>query len=829
MTSLALENYNPRARGYWMVLVALGAAAFAGSVWNVAGLNSHMLVTFGIGIVAVSLAGLFPVVMPGSRLALAGGELFIFLILLLFGVQAAVVAAACEAAVISWRASSKWTSRIGGPALASLSMAACGNGFMLLLTGIEHGQAPSVAALFGSLAVFAFCYAALSTLLMSTLISLMRNQPIRLGQWFRDYAWVGLAYALCASIAGILLITSRAIGLVAIFVAVPIVSMFLATLHFYLRSRETIREAELTTKHLDEISRSEERFHSAFTHSAIGMALVGTDLTVQQVNKSFCDMLGYDSESLVGQQVTDFVDPLHRPRMVDALKFLIDDEGRISDEYDWEHRDGSTVCGSLHVGYFSDWRTASRLMIFQLQDVTARRRAEARLLHVAYHDDLTGLPNRAQFHEVLRDAIARFDAHEGGRFCVMYLDFDRFKVINDSLGHKAGDTLLEIVADRMRRSLKHGDVLARLGGDEFAILIREIPSDQAVVGIAERLLTCFKSPVRLGDTEVTTSASIGITLGSVGYRTPEDVLRDADTAMYRAKKLGKARYAIFDAAFHEQAVEQLELEGELRRAIPNRETIVYYQPVLSLARRSVVGFEALVRWQSPRRGLVAPSEFIALAEETGLIVELGDWVLNQACHQLKEWQRSGDCDDSLKMNINVSGVQLARADFVFSVAQALRRHGVRPDQITLEFTESVLIDGEVVIPTMRQLADLGVKLAIDDFGTGYSSLSYLHTLPIDALKIDRSFVARMVEEEQGASIVRSVISLGKALHKTVIAEGIETEAQYAQLLAMGCDEGQGYLFSPAVEMYDARLLLNGKVTPISVKRPPLAGVNLAAS
>ena len=829
MTSLALESYSPRARGYWIVLVALGAAAFAGSAWNVTGLNPHMLGTFGIGILAVSLAGLFPVVMPGSRLALAGGELFIFLILLLCGVQAAVVVAACEAAVISWRASNKWTSRIGGPALASLSMAACGNGFMALVAALEHGHVPSVAVLFGSLAVFAFAYAALSTLLMSSLISLMRNQPIRLGQWFKDYAWVGLAYAACASIAGILFITSRSIGLIAIVVAVPIVSMFLATLHFYLRSRETIREAELIANHLDNISKSEERFHSAFTHSAIGMALVGTDLTLHQVNTAFCDMLGYDSESLVGHDVTSYVDPLHRERMRNALAFLIDDEGRISDEYDWEHRDGSTVCGSLHVGYFSDWRTSSHLMIFQLQDVTARRRAEARLLHVAYHDDLTGLPNRTQFNEALRDAMARVDAGNSGPFCVMYLDFDRFKVINDSLGHKAGDTLLEIVADRLRRSLKEGDVLARLGGDEFAVLVRNIPSDQAVAGIAERLLGCFKSPVRLGDTEVTTSASIGITFSSVGYTTPEDVLRDADTAMYRAKKLGKARYATFDATLHDQAVEQLALEGEMRRAISNREMIVYYQPVLSLERRTVIGFEALVRWQSPRRGLLAPGEFIGLAEETGLIVEFGEWVLNQACHQLKEWQRNGDCDDSLKMNVNVSGVQLARPEFVLTVAQALRRHGVVPRQITLEFTESVLMNGEAVISTMRQLAELGVKLAIDDFGTGYSSLSYLHTLPIDALKIDQSFVSRMVEEDQGASIVRSIISLGKALNKTLVAEGIENEAQYEQLLAMGCDEGQGYLFSPAVEMYQARLQLNGKVTPIRGKRIAAVPVNVAAS
>ena len=305
------------------------------------------------------------------------------------------------------------------------------------------------------------------------------------------------------------------------------------------------------------------------------MALVGTDLTFYQVNKAFCDMLGYDSESLMGQEVTSFIDPVDRERLLEALGFLIDDEGRIFDEYDWDHRDGSTVCGSLHIGYFSDYRTASRLMIFQVQDVTARRRAEDQLLHVAYHDDLTGLPNRAQFNDTLREAIAAMEQKSIGRFCVMYLDFDRFKVINDSLGHKAGDMLLEIVADRLRRCLKEGDVPGAPGRRRIRCPDQGHPERQrAVADIAERLLSCFKSPVRLGETEVTTSASIGITMSSIGYKTPEDVLRDADTAMYRAKKLGKARYCIFDAALHDQVVEQLELEGEIRRAIPNRELIV---------------------------------------------------------------------------------------------------------------------------------------------------------------------------------------------------------------------------------------------------------------
>jgi diguanylate cyclase (GGDEF)-like protein/PAS domain S-box-containing protein len=812
MKFLGLESYNPRARVFWCANVLIGFGLLGVSLAETVLLPPQSILTLSAGIVIALLAGMYPVVIPNTKIAAVGGELVIFLIMLLFGTEAAVVAAAAEATVGSFRASKKWTSRIGSPAMASLSMWLCASAFQLALApfgGIEHAYLP---VFFVVLASFAVLYAATSSFLFSTLIALTRDVSLNPIQWVKDYWWLAVVYAASALISGLLYITARSLGMTVVFVGVPIIGMLLSTLYFFFRSRETTREADLTAKHLAEIRQSEERFHSAFTHSALGMALVSTDLIVVQVNKSFSDMVGFDNDAITGGEIAQYVIAEDRERLVADLTSMVDDDSTVDIEHVWVHRDGSPVSVNAHVAFFLDWASGSRCLIFQMQDVTARRAAEERLRHVAYHDDLTDLPNRVYFNELLRQAISDVEDDIIKQFAVMYLDFDRFKVINDSLGHKAGDLLLMTMAGRLGRCLKEGDILARLGGDEFAVLVQDVDSDSELISIADQLLGCFVSPVRLGETEVTVSASIGIAVSGPGYVEAEGIMRDADTAMYRAKSLGRSRYVMFDTALHDQVVEQLTLEQEIRRALPQRELVLNYQPIYALGRSVITGFESLVRWQSPKRGLVGPAAFIPLAEETGLIIDIGNWVMNHACHQLRTWVRNGDCDDTLVININVSAVQLARPDFVSIVAQTIRRHEIRPEQITLEFTESVLMDGENVILTMRQLSDLGVKLSIDDFGTGYSSLSYLHALPIDVLKIDRAFVSRLSNTSNGQSIVRSIISLGKALSKTLVAEGIEEEGQLSQLVAMGCDEGQGYLFSKPVDAESARALLRANAT-----------------
>jgi diguanylate cyclase (GGDEF)-like protein len=388
--------------------------------------------------------------------------------------------------------------------------------------------------------------------------------------------------------------------------------------------------------------------------------------------------------------------------------------------------------------------------------------------------------------------------HPAQRFAVMYLDFDRFKLVNDSLGHRAGDELLVNVGRRLRNMLRPTDVLARLGGDEFAILVEDLVRQRDAIDLAERVHRELEKPIKLGAMDVTVSASIGITFSTNNYQTSDQIVRDADIAMYKAKSRGKAQYAVFDSSLHRHVAEQLQLEQELRRALGQGQLMLEYQPICTLKDRKLTGFEALVRWNHPERGLLEPASFIPVAEETGLIVPLGNWVLFEACRQLGQW-RSIRNGSEINMSVNVSSLQLTHPDFVSQVGNALQAAELRPSQLTLEVTESVLMNGiENAVTTLTGLRQMGVTLSIDDFGTGYSSLSYLATLPIDALKIDRSFIDRMSRDGEGSEIVKAIFKLGQALSKQVYAEGIETSAQLALLQELGCEFGQGFLLSRPV-------------------------------
>ncbi|HEY9282437.1 MAG TPA: bifunctional diguanylate cyclase/phosphodiesterase [Pyrinomonadaceae bacterium] len=418
----------------------------------------------------------------------------------------------------------------------------------------------------------------------------------------------------------------------------------------------------------------------------------------------------------------------------------------------------------------------------------------------AYHDALTGLPNRLLLADHLRLAIGRAKRHPDHSFALIFLDLDRFKYINDSLGHAAGDQLLITIARRLENSLRPTDTVARLGGDEFAILLDGLEDDGDAVHVAERVQQELTSPFHLSGHEVFTTASIGITLSRTGYEHPENVLRDADTAMYRAKENGKARYELFDSVMHARAVERLKLENDLRRAVERGEFEVYYQPIVSLDSERIAGFEALVRWDHPERGFVLPAEFIPVAEETGLIVEIGQWVLRESCRQMREWQRRSFDNRLLTLSVNLSGKQFLQPNLIGCVKQILHETDLDPRCLKLEITESIMMENaEAASAMLVQLRGLGVKLSIDDFGTGYSSLSYLHRFPVNTLKIDRSFVMRMGDAGENSEIVRTILTLASNLGMDVVAEGVETEGQLAQLKAMRCPYGQGYLFSKPVD------------------------------
>ena len=429
------------------------------------------------------------------------------------------------------------------------------------------------------------------------------------------------------------------------------------------------------------------------------------------------------------------------------------------------------------------------------RDISARKRAEERLLHDALHDALTGLPNRALFLEHLKLAVERAKRPKGYLFAVLFLDLDRFKNVNDGLGHTAGDQLLTAIARRLEGCLRHIDIVARFGGDEFAVLLDGIEESSDAIRVAERIQSELGTPFNLGGHEVFTSASVGIALSGRGYEHAEEMVRDADTAMYRAKALGKARHEIFDEQMHARAVALLQLETDLRRAVEREEFCVHYQPIVSLKDDNLHGFEALVRWRHPDRGLLAPGEFISVAEETGVIIALGRWVLRESCRQMREWQRRFPACEGLMLSVNMSGKQFAQPDLVAQVEQILRETGFSPHRLQLEITESSVIENTATVTDMLvRLRGLGVRLSMDDFGTGYSSLSYLHRFPIHTLKIDRSFIS--CEDKAGDNeIVRTIIMLARDLGMNVVAEGVETCAQLAYLRGLDCEFGQGYYFS----------------------------------
>lgn len=420
--------------------------------------------------------------------------------------------------------------------------------------------------------------------------------------------------------------------------------------------------------------------------------------------------------------------------------------------------------------------------------------------HAAFHDTLTNLPNRALLAENLKFVMERSRQHEDYQFAVLFLDLDRFKNVNDSLGHSIGDQLLIAMARRLEHCIREVDMVARLGGDEFAILLDGITDSSIATTMAGRIQEKLQAPFNLSGHEVFTTTSIGIAMSSTGYDHPENMLRDADTAMYRAKAQGKACYEVFDKGMHTRAVYLLQMENDLRRALDREEFRVHYQPIVSLENGQLAGFEALLRWQHPERGFINPVDFISLAEDTGLIVPIGMWILKRACQQLAKWQWKAPANRQLFMSVNLSSKQLAQSALVDQIRETLEETHVDPRHLKLEITESAVMENaETAAQLMRRLKALGVQLSIDDFGTGYSSLGYLHRFPVDILKIDRSFIGRIGEAAENIEIVRTIVSLAENMGMEVVAEGVETLSQLSQLRRLNCQYGQGYLFSRPVD------------------------------
>lgn len=445
-----------------------------------------------------------------------------------------------------------------------------------------------------------------------------------------------------------------------------------------------------------------------------------------------------------------------------------------------------------------------------LTDITERKKAEEKMEHDAVHDALTGLPNRKALTDRLQRSIEKRKKDEDFLFAVLFLDLDRFKVVNDSMGHQIGDELLKVLSERLKLVVRPGDMVARLGGDEFVILIDDLNNTAQVTEISERILSELKKPVEIADENIYSNCSIGIVMSSSDYEDTDNIVRDADLAMYRAKSRGKGRYEFFDSKKHEGTKSLLHMEVDLRNAIEREEFILHYQPIVSVDSEKVIGFESLIRWQHPTRGLVPPNEFIPVAEDTGLIPEIGLWVLRESCLQLRKWQMSNLAAEDLIVHVNISAHQLEERDLVDQIARILSETGLPASCLKLEITESVLMtNAEQSIITVKKLRKMGIRFSIDDFGTGYSSLSYLHRFPIDTLKVDRSFINRIGSDHEQSAIVETIIKLASSLGMDVVAEGVETGEQREFLRKTNCRYGQGYFYSRPVDREAAFLIVEG--------------------
>ena len=559
-----------------------------------------------------------------------------------------------------------------------------------------------------------------------------------------------------------------------------------------LRDRLAARTVERARAE-EELRRSEERCRALVHNVSDVIFVLDEEAVVRYASPSIERVLGYDQDEVCGEPIAAWAHPGDARQIYRAFLRTVASPGpHPAIEFRARHRDGSWL--TMEALASSPSEPSLGGIVITARDITERKRLLEQLRRQAFNDTLTGLPNRALFADRLAHALAAAE-RRGDRVAVLFLDLDGFKVINDSLGHSAGDALLVAVGRRLAECVRPGDTVARFGGDEFTILLEELADEADALVIAERVLVGLRAPFALEGREVFAATSIGVSLsrpGVDGIR-PDDLVREADIALYQAKTAGRGRAALFDPTVYGKVLERLDFETELRQATGRGELRLHYQPEVDLDDGRVVGLEALLRWQHPRRGLLAPDSFIPLAEETGLIVPLGRWALEQACRQGKAWQT--DEREPIVISVNLSPRQIQQPDLIEQVEAALRQADLSPSCLRLEITETTLMDdAPATAETLDRLRGLGVRLAIDDFGTGYSSLSYLRRFPLDTLKIDKSFVAALGRDQGAVAIMRAVASLGQELGLDVTAEGIESVDHLNQVRRAGCHRGQGYLF-----------------------------------
>jgi len=569
-------------------------------------------------------------------------------------------------------------------------------------------------------------------------------------------------------------------------------------------------------RRVEETLREERNFTDAVLDSTdLLMVVLDPGGRVVRFNRAAGHLTGYSAPEAIGKIFWEvFTAPEDAETVREIIANPASEASGNQHEHSWLTRHGARPYIAWSITPLRDKAGTLRYTVVTAIDISQRRALEEQLVHDAFHDSLTGLPNRALVLDRLGMVIRQTIRRRAHKFGVLFVDMDRFKIINDSMGHLEGDRFLIEISRRLEKCVRPGDTVARFGGDEFTILVDDVKGVADCTLVANRIQQQLATPIQIGGQDVFMSASIGIAMSDTGYERAEDVLRDADIAMYRAKARGGSSYEVFDRSMHSHAVDLLRMEIELRRAIERNEFQIHYQPVVTLTEGRITGFEALIRWNHPDRGLVPPAEFIRMAEETGMIIEIDRYVLREACRQLKDWRTRLPGREDLSISVNLSVKQFSRTDLADHVRNAIRQAGLEPGALRLEITETVLLDSSPsATDQLEILHKEGFRIYLDDFGTGYSSLSYLHRFPVDTLKIDRSFVMGMGADGGGREIIRTIVALAQNLDLHVIAEGVETAVQRDALRELRCEYAQGYMFSKPVDSKKAEALLNGNGLP----------------
>jgi diguanylate cyclase (GGDEF)-like protein/PAS domain S-box-containing protein len=802
---------------YMLVVIAIGFLCLAGAIVRFPiekiDLRFLFLAAFTIG-----LGSRITVQIPKFKSYISVSDTFIFFALLFFGGEAAIVLAAIEAFCSAWRFCNKKITvffNTGAMALSTTIVV-----IALRLFGIDteaelHGQ--NLNDFIITISIIALVQFFANTGLSSIYGALKSEKPWW-ETWKTHYLWIFVTYSVGAVAAGGLVKIVDNVGFGALIATIPIILFVYLTYRMYLKNVEmSLTQAEQSKDYAEVLERqsialteSEERFRSAFNYAPIGIALVSPNGIWLKVNRALCQILGYTEEEFLTR---DFQSMLFTEDLGNTLikihELLSEKVPTCQMEQRYLHKEGRTVWAAWSVSTTSHIKSEQPNLIFQIQDITDKKLAEEKLQYEAAHDALTGLPNRARFMLKLDQALAKAHDNPTYKVSVLFIDLDRFKVINDSLGHMIGDKLLIGIADRLRECLRPSDMVARLGGDEFTILVEGKYEAKEVIRIAERIQEKFLIPFDLSGHEVYSSASIGILHATENHRLPEDLMRDADTAMYQAKRAGKARHEVFDQDMHEAVKEILQLETDLRRAVEKDEFYINYQPIYSLITERIEGFEALARWNHTTFGDIQPSKFIPLAEEIGLIDTLGEHILRKACSQMQSLTECMPDSSPLILSVNLSCKQFANPKLVTKIKRVLEDTQFPANKLKLEITESVFFEHqEKAIEMLHQLRDIGIEINIDDFGTGYSNLNYLMQLPISTLKIDRSFISPIKSNGGNSEIVRTIVMLARNLGMKVIAEGVETQAQLDELKKLNCEGAQGYFFAAPMAFEKVQFFLN---------------------